>query len=90
MIDQQLRLAVDFKDVKEIRFGQRTEKFKRNNRPDLEAFSFSLIMKGDDPNDTLDLVCKDEKEFQTWTKVLQTLTDVCCLLFVFNVIVAGD
>jgi hypothetical protein len=31
------------KDIKEIRFGQRTEKFKRNNRPEFEQFSFSII-----------------------------------------------
>ncbi len=34
---------VDLSVIKEIKYGQRTEKFKRNNRPDLEHLSFSLI-----------------------------------------------
>jgi len=67
---------VDIKNIKEIRFGQRTEKFKKNNRPDLESLSFSLIYdEGNNVTDTLDLVCKDEREFQTWTRTLQALMD---------------
>jgi hypothetical protein len=53
------RLSVDFKDMKEVRFGQRTEVFRRNNRSDLETLSFSIIYNGkDQPNKSLDLVCK--------------------------------
>lgn len=37
------KTQVDFKDVTEISFGQRTEKFKKNNRPDLEHLSFSIV-----------------------------------------------
>lgn len=69
---------VDFKDFKSIQFGQRTEKFKRNNRPDLEHLSFSIMYV--DPSspgqqDSLDLVCKDEDEFQMFTLALQALVD---------------
>ena len=31
------------KDMKELRYGQRTDKFKKSNRPDLEALSFSVM-----------------------------------------------
>lgn len=64
-------------DVKQIQFGQRTEKFKRNNRPDLEPYSFSLFyVDGEKPGlETLDLVGKDEDEFQMWTTVLTALTE---------------
>jgi len=37
------KAQIDLKNMKEIRYGQRTEKFKRNNRPDLEHLSFSVI-----------------------------------------------
>lgn len=60
-------------DVTEIVNGQRTDKFKRNNRPDLKNLSFSLKFTAKGKSDTLDLVCKDEKEFQTWTTVLRIL-----------------
>ncbi len=62
--------------IKELKFGQRTEKFKRNARPDLAHLSFSLVYRdestltGDmraEEDLTLDLVCKDENEFQHWT-----------------------
>ena len=36
-------LSVYIKDMKEIRYGQRTDKFKKNNRPDLENLSFSVM-----------------------------------------------
>lgn len=68
---------VDLKDIKEIVFGQRTEKFRRNNRPDLENLSFSIIYvdaKISSQSESLDLVCKDEAEFQLWTTALEALT----------------
>lgn len=37
------KTKVDLKDIRQIRYGQRTDKFKRNNRPDLENLSFSII-----------------------------------------------
>jgi hypothetical protein len=36
-------VSVYIKDMKEIRYGQRTDKFKKNNRPDLENLSFSIM-----------------------------------------------
>lgn len=62
-------------DIQEVVFGQRTEKFKRNNRPELVSLSFSLIYTDGNSKESLDLVCKDEKEFQTWTGVLNTLVE---------------
>jgi alpha-tubulin suppressor-like RCC1 family protein len=62
-----------FLDVTRIHFGQRTEKFKKNNRLDLENLSFSLVFYDKGKEDTLDLVCKDEVEFQTWNSVLGAL-----------------
>lgn len=64
---------IQFLDVTRIHFGQRTEKFKKNNRPDLENTSFSLVYYEKGKEDTLDLVCKDEVEFQTWNTVLASL-----------------
>eukprot|EP00823_Brevimastigomonas_motovehiculus_P009275 TRINITY_DN8942_c0_g1_i1.p1 TRINITY_DN8942_c0_g1~~TRINITY_DN8942_c0_g1_i1.p1 ORF type:complete len:646 (+),score=156.25 TRINITY_DN8942_c0_g1_i1:101-2038(+) len=65
---------IEFKDVKEIVYGQRTEKFRHHNRSDLEHLSFSLYYDdGKTKGETLDLVCKDEKEFQVWTKVLDIM-----------------
>ncbi len=47
-----------------------TEKFKRNNRPDLRNLSFSIVFveKGQGERQTLDLVSQGEREFQAWTK----------------------
>ncbi|CEO99998.1 hypothetical protein PBRA_007732 [Plasmodiophora brassicae] len=96
--------------VVSIKFGQRTEKFARNRRADLDHLSFSLLhysrpappstvgttphvgsvrrsshspsrsaagststLSGSGPIDTLDLVCKDEAEWRTWTAVLSGL-----------------
>lgn len=63
------KTRVDIKDMKEIRYGQRTEKFKKNNRPDLENLSFSIMYVDREANgaiESLDLVCRDESEFQMW------------------------
>eukprot|EP00475_Leptophrys_vorax_P036305 TRINITY_DN61106_c0_g1_i2.p1 TRINITY_DN61106_c0_g1~~TRINITY_DN61106_c0_g1_i2.p1 ORF type:complete len:346 (-),score=69.51 TRINITY_DN61106_c0_g1_i2:702-1691(-) len=61
--------------IAEIKFGQRTDKFLKNKRSDLEHLSFSIVYNdSQDPKkpsfDTLDLVCKDEKEFRRWTLML--------------------
>ena len=66
---------VMIKDMKEIRYGQRTEKFKKNNRSDLENLSFSVMYVERGVSESLDLVCKDEAEFQTWTTTLSTLIE---------------
>lgn len=63
------------KDMKEIRLGQRTDKFKKNNRADLGNLSFSVMYVEKGVSESLDLVCKDEAEFQTWTNTLSTLIE---------------
>jgi hypothetical protein len=59
------------KDVREIRLGQKTSVFQKNPVPEYEALSFSLIYGGDR---TLDIICKDKKEFETWVGGLKSLT----------------
>jgi alpha-tubulin suppressor-like RCC1 family protein len=72
---------VEIGKIKSIKYGQRTEKFLRNNRKDLEHLSFSVFFSsafasgatgstGAVKQDTLDLVCRDEKEFQLWAHTL--------------------
>jgi alpha-tubulin suppressor-like RCC1 family protein len=65
--------CVRFQSVKEIVFSQRTEKFRLGKRKDLDHRSFSLIYHDQNGEDTLDLVCKDEEEFQLWTSTLDAL-----------------
>lgn len=68
--------SVMFSDVSGIVFQQRTEKFKKNNRPDLKPYSFSLIyVDSKKKEDTLDVVAKDEKQFLQWTGVLTALVE---------------
>lgn len=70
------------KDMREVLFGQRTDKFKKHNRPDLDSLSFSILYDDSsqlDPKtntpirESLDLVTKDENEFQMWTTLLLEL-----------------
>lgn len=77
---------IKLSDIKEVRYGQRTEKFDRSNRKDLTNFSFSIIyaVSGNGKlakslssssfnnfdGESLDLVCKDEKEFEVWAGTL--------------------
>ena len=49
--------------ISEIKLGQKTQNFKRNPLPQFESCSFSLIYG----ERSLDIVCKDKKEFLTWT-----------------------
>ena len=56
--------AVLISQISEIKLGQKTQNFKRNPLPQFESRSFSLIYGG---GRSLDIVCKDKKEFQTWT-----------------------
>lgn len=72
------KTRVDIKDMKELRYGQRTDKFKKNNRPDLENLSFSIMFVDQWQGgaiESLDLVCRDESEFQMWTTTLATLIE---------------
>lgn len=73
----QSRVVID--SIREIVFGQRTEKFLRHRRVDLEHLSFSLVFETTAPSgakliDSLDVIAKDEKEFRKWTAVLIALT----------------
>jgi len=49
--------------------GQNTPNFKRNPIPQYESCSFSLLYSGR----SLDIVCKDKREFDVWTTGLQAL-----------------
>lgn len=53
---------VQLKAVKRLMKGQKTQIFERYKNPDLDELSFSLLYE----NRTLDIVCKDKKEFITW------------------------
>jgi len=71
-----VKTSIAIKDMKEIRYGQRTDKFKKKiNRPDLENLSFSIMHMEKGQLESLDLVCKDEAEFQMWTGTLATLIE---------------
>lgn len=50
-------------------FGQKTVIFQRYKDPKVENISFSLLYK----DRSLDIVCKDEREFQIWTIGIQYL-----------------
>ena len=69
--------SVDIYNIKEITFGQHTNTFKKANRRDLANFSFSVYYLVTDTGiiDTLDLVPKNEDQFQQWTHHLQALVD---------------
>lgn len=69
--------AVLISQISEIKVGQKTPNFKRNPLPQFETRSFSLIYGG---GRSLDIVCKDRKEFQTWTTGLMVGVAKCCLI----------
>jgi hypothetical protein len=57
--------------VKEIRLGQKTAIFLKNRENQiLESTSFSLIYS----DRTLDIICKDKREFDVWVTGLKSLT----------------
>ncbi|KAF5747997.1 putative Ran GTPase binding protein [Tripterygium wilfordii] len=58
--EKQLRLS----SVTEIVIGQKTENFRRQLQPDRENQSFSLIYANGER--TLDLICKDKVEADSW------------------------
>ncbi|XP_043695915.1 PH, RCC1 and FYVE domains-containing protein 1-like [Telopea speciosissima] len=51
--------------------GQRTAVFRRYFRPEKDYLSFSLLYKNDER--TLDLICKDKDETETWFAGLKAL-----------------
>lgn len=53
---------VQLKAVKRLMKGQKTQIFERYKNPDLDELSFSLLYE----NRTLDIVCKDKREFIIW------------------------
>jgi len=81
---EQTRIALN--DIIQVVYGQRTEKFNKARRKDLDAFSFSIICRvplvapGGGPvsgqgTDSLDLVCKDEKEFTVWAQTMLAISE---------------
>eukprot|EP01103_Thecamoeba_quadrilineata_P010272 TRINITY_DN2166_c0_g1_i2.p1 TRINITY_DN2166_c0_g1~~TRINITY_DN2166_c0_g1_i2.p1 ORF type:complete len:227 (-),score=40.30 TRINITY_DN2166_c0_g1_i2:146-826(-) len=61
--------SVRIRDVTELRLGQKTSNFQKQCVPQYEHLSFSLIYG----QRTLDIVCKDKKEYETWTNALRCL-----------------
>jgi len=58
-------------EVKKILLGQQTAIFQRYRNPDLDGLSFSLLYK----DRTLDIVCKDKREYVIWVQGLQYLIE---------------
>lgn len=56
--------------VKGVLVGQRTAIFKKNKLPEYEHISFSVLY-GDK---TLDVICKDSREYDIWVVGLRALT----------------
>eukprot|EP01103_Thecamoeba_quadrilineata_P011479 TRINITY_DN2750_c0_g1_i2.p1 TRINITY_DN2750_c0_g1~~TRINITY_DN2750_c0_g1_i2.p1 ORF type:complete len:645 (+),score=95.05 TRINITY_DN2750_c0_g1_i2:12-1946(+) len=61
--------SVRIREVTELRLGQKTPVFQKRRVPQYEHLSFSLLYG----QRTLDIVCKDKKEFETWVKALKVL-----------------
>mmetsp|Transcript_35250 Transcript_35250/g.58918 ORF Transcript_35250/g.58918 Transcript_35250/m.58918 type:complete len:956 (+) Transcript_35250:97-2964(+) len=64
--------AVELSRVLRLQVGQQTKVFERHRRLDLVATSFSLLYD----NRSLDLVCKDKKEFDIWCNGLKYMLDL--------------
>jgi hypothetical protein len=62
--------VVDLSEIREVRLGQKTTVFMKNKVPEHEHVSFSLLYGTDR---TLDIVCKDKYEFDTWVTGLKAL-----------------
>ncbi|KAL0483141.1 hypothetical protein AKO1_014817 [Acrasis kona] len=63
--------VVPLSEVKKIVRGQKTQIFMRYKNPELENLSFSLLYK----NRTLDIVCKDKREYDTWVEGITMLLE---------------
>lgn len=61
--------VVHLKDIKKILTGQKTQIFSRYRNPDVENVSFSLLYR----DRSLDIVCKDNREFVVWVQGLSFL-----------------
>jgi alpha-tubulin suppressor-like RCC1 family protein len=58
-------------EITEIKYGQVTPVFLKNPIRQCESFSFSLLYS----DRSLDIVCKDRKEYDTWTTGIKALLD---------------
>lgn len=58
-----------------MRIGQKTPIFAKNPLPEYEQFSFSLMYTAAGLERSLDIVCKDQPEFDRWTQGLQYLVE---------------
>ncbi|XP_057294266.1 uncharacterized protein LOC130622774 [Hydractinia symbiolongicarpus] len=61
--------------ITELQHGQKTKVFEDNPIPEYEAISFSVLYKQANVQRSLDIVCKDRTEYDTWTVGLQALLD---------------
>lgn len=57
-----LNSSIDMRQILEIKTGQRSDTFRKYPIPALEHLSFSIYYD----KRTLDITCKDEKEFDLW------------------------
>lgn len=66
---------IDLRKVTNITVGQKTEKFQKYPLPALSHLSFSIHYSlGKGKEDSLDLTCKDELEFDLWVTGIRALS----------------
>lgn len=66
---------IDLRKVTSITIGQKTEKFQKYPLPGLCHLSFSIHYSiGKGKEDSLDLICKDELEFDLWVTGIRALS----------------
>mmetsp|Transcript_15899 Transcript_15899/g.25166 ORF Transcript_15899/g.25166 Transcript_15899/m.25166 type:complete len:594 (-) Transcript_15899:75-1856(-) len=65
---------VEISKISKITFGQKTQKFQRLSRSDVDNRSFSLwYTDREGKSDTLDLVCATDLQYKTWTTTISKL-----------------
>ena len=66
---------IDLRKVTNVVVGQKTEKFQKYPLPALSHLSFSIFYNiSKDQEDSLDLTCKDELEFDLWVTGIRALS----------------
>jgi hypothetical protein len=66
---------IDLRKITSITIGQKTEKFQKYPLPGLCHLSFSIHYNiGKGKEDSLDLICKDELEFDLWVTGIRALS----------------
>ncbi|CAI2365326.1 unnamed protein product [Moneuplotes crassus] len=66
---------IDLRKISNIQVGQKTKRFKKYPQPALEHLSFSIHYKiNKKKEDSLDLTCKDELEFDLWVTGIRALS----------------